>query len=167
MEIWNTIVQTNTFNFIIFVLIFAILLKFAKIGNVLSGMQNKVAKFIDDSKSAKEDSLKKLNEAQNTVSKVGDEIKKIIDNADLNAIRLGRKMAADAKIVSENILKSAQKTNEAKGRKIIAELSQQTAMTSVELAKQHIINVLDKKPQYHAKFIQESIDEIDRFSFNE
>jgi len=165
MEIWNTIVQTNTFNFIIFVLIFAILLKVAKVGNLIASMQEKVKQFVNDSVFAKENSVQNLKKAEETASKVGLEIKEIIDNADLNAMRLGRKILADANVQSENILKSADKVNDANGKKIIYELSQEAALASVELAKKHIINVLDKKPQYHAKFLEDSINELDRFTF--
>lgn len=167
MEIWNTIVNTNTFNFIIFVLLFAIIFKFAKVGKLISNMQNNVAKVIDDSENSKKDSLKVLKETENIVNNVNSEIKEIIDNAELNAMRLKRKMLADANIMSDNILKNADKANYTKGQKIISELTQQTAIASVELAKKHIISVLEQKPQYHAKFLQDSIDELDRFSFNE
>lgn len=165
MEIWNIIVQTNTFNFIIFVIIFAIIFKFAKVGNLVTSMQAKVKQYVDDSTNAKEKSLIELKEAEEKADKVGSEIKEIIDNADLNAMRLGRKIMADANIQSENILFNADKVNDANGKKIISDLSQEAALVSVELAKRHIIRVLDKKPHYHAKFVEDSIKELDRFNF--
>lgn len=167
MEIWNIIVKTNTFNFLIFVLLFAWIFKIAKVGTLLTNMQNKVAKFIDDSEDSKKDSEEKLKEAEKTVAGVSVEINDILSSADLKAIRLGRKMTADANVMSETILKNADKVNDAKGEKIISELSQQTAEASIELAKKHIINVLERKPQYHIKFLNDSIEEIDRFSFYE
>jgi len=165
MEIWNIIVQTNTFNFIIFVIIFAIILKFAKIGNLITSMQSKVNQYIKDSEIAKENSIAELQKAKDKAEKVDSEIKEIIDNADLNAMRLGRKILADANIQSENILINADKINDSNGKKIISELTQEAALLSVELAKRHIISVLNKKPQYHAKFVEDSIKELDRFTF--
>lgn len=165
MEIWNLIVKTNTFNFIIFVALFAIIIKYAKVGNMISSMQAKVKQFIDDSIIAKENSEKELKLAETKVEKVESEIKEIHDNADLNAMRLGRKILADANIQSESILQNADKINDANGKKIISELSQEAALISVELAKRHIISVLKKKPQYHAKFVSDSINELDRFNF--
>ena len=109
MEIWNTIVQTNTFNFIIFVIIFAIIFKFAKVGNMITSLQDKVKQYVDDSVKAKEASIQELNKAQEKADKVDFEIKEIIDDADLNAVRLGRKIMADANIQSENILLNADK----------------------------------------------------------
>ena len=165
MEIWNTIVQTNTFNFIIFVIIFAIIFKVAKIGNLVSSLQSKVNQYVNDSTSAKENSEKELKQAKEKANKVGTEIKEIIDNADLNAMRLSRKILADANIQSESILLNADKVNDANGKKIISELTNEAAMASVELAKRHIISVLNKKPHYHAKFVEDSINELDRFNF--
>ena len=146
-------------------MIFAIIFKVAKIGNLVSSMQSKVNQYVNDSTSAKENSEKELEQANEKANKVGSEIKEIIDNADLNAIRLGRKILADAHIQSESILLNADKVNDSNGKKIISELTQEAALASVELAKRHIINVLDKKPQYHAKFVEDSINELDRFNF--
>ena len=165
MDIWNIIVETNTFNFIIFVIIFAIILKLAKVGNLITSMQSKVNQYVNDSTTAKENSELELKKAEEKVQKVGTEIKEIMDNADLNAMRLGRKILADANIQSEGILLNADKINDANGKKIISDLSQNAALASVELAKRHIISVLNKKPQYHAKFLEDSINELDRFKF--
>ena len=165
MDIWNIIVETNTFNFIIFVIIFAIILKLAKVGNLITSMQSKVNQYVNDSTTAKENSELELKKAEEKVQKVGTEIKEIMDNADLNAMRLGRKILADANIQSEGILLNADKINDANGKKIISDLSQNAALASVELAKRHIISVLNKKPQYHAKFLEDSINELDRFNF--
>ena len=165
MEIWNIIVQSNAFNFIIFVVIFAIILKAAKIGSRIENSQAKVKQHIDDSTNAKEKSIVDLKTAQEAASKVGKEIKEILDNADLQAMRLGRKILADANVMSENIILNADKINDANGKKIISELSVSTAIASADLAKKHIISTLNKKPQYHAKFIEDSINELDRFKF--
>ncbi|MBR2526488.1 ATP synthase F0 subunit B [bacterium] len=165
MQIFNIIVQTNTFNFIIFVILFAIIIKFAKVGNLISSMQLKVKQYVDDSEKAKINSETELKKAEEKVNNVGEEIKEIMDNADLNAVRIERKILADANIQSESILFNADKLNDANGKRIISDLSQEAALTSVELAKKHIIKVLDKKPQYHAKFIEDCIKELDGFTF--
>lgn len=165
MEIWNLIVKTNTFNFIIFIVIFAIIIKYAKVGNLIAGLQNRVKQAIKDSDNAKEQSVKCLNSAKSKANMVGAEIKVILDEADLTAMRLGRKILADAKIQTNAIHNNADKIVEAEGKRLIYELSQGTALASVELAKRHIERTLMEKPQYHAKFIEDSINEIDRFKF--
>ncbi len=165
MEIWNIIVQSNTFNFIIFVLVFAIIFKVARVGSLIEQMQAKVKQYVDDSNVAKENSIVDLKKAQDAVNLAGSEIKVIIDDAHLQALRLERKILADAHVQSENIILNADKVNESNGKNIISELSVATALASVELAKKHILSTLEKKPQYHAKFIEDSINELDRFKF--
>ena len=165
MEIWNIIVQSNTFNFIIFVLVFAIIFKVARVGSLIEQMQDKVKQYVDDSNVAKENSIVDLKKAQDAVNLAGSEIKVIIDDAHLQALRLERKILADAHVQSENIILNADKVNESNGKNIISELSVATALASVELAKKHILSTLEKKPQYHAKFIEDSINELDRFKF--
>lgn len=165
MEIWNIIVQSNTFNFIIFVLVFAIIFKVARVGSLIEQMQAKVKQYVDDSNVAKENSIVDLKKAQDAVNLAGSEIKVIIDDAHLQALRLERKILADAHVQSENIILNADKVNESNGKNIISELSVTTALASVELAKKHILSTLEKKPQYHAKFIEDSINELDRFKF--
>ena len=41
---WNTIVQTNTFNFAILVLIFAIVFKKIKVGDILENLKEDINK---------------------------------------------------------------------------------------------------------------------------
>ena len=167
MEIWDIIVKSNTFNFIIFIAIFAVIIKAAKVGSLIENLQMKVKKFIDDSSAAKEQSVIDLKDAEIAASKAEDEIKEILDSANLNAMRLGRKIMADAHVQSENILFNADKINDSNGKKIISGLSRTTALAAAELAKKHIISTLAKKPQYHAKFIENSINELDRLNLNE
>lgn len=165
MEIWNLIVQSNTFNFIIFVILLAIIVKYAKVGSLIEKMQEKIRQFVEDSDKAKADSVQELENAENQFKTVGKEVKSILDDADLSSVRLSRKIFADAKVKSDEIVLNADKVNDANGKKIIYSLSVATAIASVEIAKKHIVRTLGKKPQYHAKFIEDSINELDGFKF--
>lgn len=167
MEIWNIIVQSNTLNFIIMVVLFVVILKWVKAGSLITSMQEKVKRYIDDSTAAKENSQNELKQAEEYAGKVDSEIKELKENADLSAERLGKKILNEADVLTESILKNADKVNEANGKRIISRLSQDAAVASVELAKKHIINVLAKKPFYHAKFVEDSIKELDGFNLNE
>ena len=114
---------------------------------------------------AKEASIVELKNAETSVRNVGIEIGEILKNAEQTAEKLGNKILEDAKLQSENILVNTEKMIESEGKKIISSLSQKTALASVELAKKHIVETLKNKPQYHANFINSSIDELDRLKF--
>lgn len=62
MEFWNLIVQSNTFNFLIFIGLFALLFKKINFGAMMDKLQAKVMSLIEDAKRAKDDSIVELKE---------------------------------------------------------------------------------------------------------
>ncbi len=164
MEFWNVIVQSNTFNFLIFIGLFALLFKKINFGAMMDSLQAKVMVLIEDAKRAKDDSINELKKTQEVSSKVPMEVKNILDNAEVTADRLGKRILEDAKKQVNSIYKNTDGVVESEGQKIISTLSKKTALASLELAKAHIVKTLQVKPQYHAKFIEDSINELDGFN---
>ena len=165
MELWNTIVQTNTFNFVIFLLFFWWLGNYCKFSDIVSSLQQKTEKMIKDSESAKKKSEEELLKAEDKVKNVSNEVKIILENAEKSASRLSAKILADAKRASESIERNTEKIIDSEGKKIISSLTRNTAEVSLKLAQRHIEQVLKEKPQYHAKFINECINELDKVNF--
>lgn len=164
MEFWNIIVQSNTFNFLIFIGLFALLFKKINFGAMMDSLQAKVMVLIEDAKRAKDDSINELKKTQEVSSKVPMEVKNILDNAEVTADRLGKRILEDAEKQVNSIYKNTDGVVESEGQKIISTLSKKTALASLELAKAHIVKTLQVKPQYHAKFIEDSINELDGFN---
>lgn len=164
MEFWNVIVQSNTFNFLIFIGLFALLFKKINFGAMMDSLQAKVMVLIEDAKRAKDDSINELKKTQEVSSKVPMEVKNILDNAEVTADRLGKRILEDAEKQVNSIYKNTDGVVESEGQKIISTLSKKTALASLELAKAHIVKALQVKPQYHAKFIEDSINELDGFN---
>lgn len=164
MEFWNVIVQSNTFNFLIFIGLFALLFKKINFGAMMDSLQAKVMVLIEDAKRAKDDSINELKKTQEVSSKVPMEVKNILDNAEVTADRLGKRILEDAEKQVNSIYKNTDGVVESEGQKIISTLSKKTALASLELAKAHIVKTLQVKPQYHAKFIEDSINDLDGFN---
>ena len=164
MEFWNLIVQSNTFNFLIFIGLFALLFKKINFGAMMDKLQAKVMSLIEDAKKAKDDSIVELKRTQEISSKVPTEVRNILDNAEVTADRLGKRILEEAKKQVNSIYKTTDNVVESEGQRIISNLSQKTALASLELAKNHIVKTLKAKPQYHVKFIEDSINELDRFN---
>lgn len=164
MEFWNVIVQSNTFNFLIFIGLFALLFKKINFGAMMDSLQAKVMVLIEDAKRAKDDSINELKKTQEVSSKVPMEVKNILDNAEVTADRLGKRILEDAEKQVNSIYKNTDGVVESEGQKIISTLSKKTALASLELAKAHIVKTLHVKPQYHAKFIEDSINELNGFN---
>lgn len=164
-NIWNIILTSNTFNFVIFVLILVFVAKKANIGAAISALQAKIIKLIDDAKKEHEEATNKLKNAEKEVENLPNELKGIVDDAHKSAETISEKILAEAKKQVESIEQNAKKVIDAEEKMLIAKLTKSTSQASVEAAKQHIQNVLVETPTLHEKYINESIDELDRLNF--
>ena len=164
MEFWNLIVQSNTFNFLIFIGLFALLFKKINFIAMMDSLQVKVISLIEDAKKAKDDSIVELNKNQEISSNVPTEVRNILDNAEVTADRLGKRILEETEKQVNSIYKTTDSVIESEGQRIITSLSKKTVLASLELAKNHIVKTLKEKPQYHVKFIEDSINELDRFN---
>lgn len=163
-EIWNLIVKSNTFNFILFVLIFAVIFKKINISEIISSMQAAIIKLIEAARSARDEAFKSLKESENSARFVGGEVAKIMMESENTAKALEEKIRTDAEKQVENIASNAEKLIIAEERLIKNSLSRKAALASMEIAKQHIVSVLENNQNLHEKFINESIDALDRLS---
>ena len=157
MEIWALIVKSNTFNFLIMVIIMIAVLKGIHIGQLLENAKTKIKEKIDLSSKTKEDSVSKLAKAHAAISNIEDEIEEIFSKNDENIENIKSKIEDE----------TSKKLITLEEDKIFSNLSKQTALASIELAKNHIIKTLEEKPEYHDNFISESINELDEVQYNE
>lgn len=157
--------ESNTFNFIIFLALFGLIFKKVNITGAINSLQAKIIKFIDDAKKEKDEAEAKLSTAENEVANLSEELKVIVEDAKKSAEVIGSKILDEAKKQVENIEANAIKVIDAEEKQLIAKLSKSTSKASVEVAKNHIQNVLEETPTLHEKFINESIDDLDRLNF--
>lgn len=167
MEIWALIVKSNTFNFLIMVIIMIAVLKGIHIGQLLENAKTKIKEKIDLSSKTKEDSVSKLAKAHAAISNIEDEIEKIFSKNDENIENIKSKIEDETSAALQKIEDNSKKLITLEEDKIFSNLSKQTALASIELAKNHIIKTLEEKPQYHDNFISESINELDEVQYNE
>ena len=167
MEIWTLIVKSNAFNFLILLGLIIFAIKFFKVGSLIEKACTKVKETVEYSDLEKENSKVELQKANETIKNIANEVKEIFDNAQKSAELMGEKILKDADLQAKNIEQNAKKVMEFESKKVALNLTQKTALASLEVAKNHIKNTLKEKPQYHNDFIQKSIDELDRLKTNE
>ncbi len=167
MEIWTLIVKSNTFNFLILLGLIIFAIKFFKVGSLIEKACTKVKETVENSDLEKENSKVELQKANETIKNIANEVKEIFDNAQKSAELMGEKILKDADLQAKSIEQNAKKVMEFESKKVALNLTQKTALASLEVAKNHIKNTLKEKPQYHNDFIQKSIDELDRLKTNE
>lgn len=164
-HIWNIVVESNLFNFIIFVLIFAWIFHKIKVKEIIHNIQQKIIKLIEDVKKNKEDAYNELIQAEKAIENLDEELKAIVDDAKKSANVISEKILTEANKQIEDIESNATKIIDAEEKMLIAKLTKSTSHSSVKAAEDHIKNVLVQTPTLHEKYINESIDELDRLSF--
>lgn len=164
-HIWQIIVESNIFNFIIFVLAFAWIFKKINLKGIIHSLQEKIIKILDEVKKEKEEALDKLTQAEKAVENLDEELKVIVEDAQKSAEVISNKILTEAQKQVESIELNATKVIEAEEKLLISELAKNTSKASVEVAKSHIEKTLAEVPTLHEKYINESIDELDRLNF--
>lgn len=164
-HIWNVIVQSNTFNFIVFVAILAWIVKKIDIPSAITALQEKIIKLIEDAKREKEIASQSLANAKKEVENLPQVVDEILRDAEKGAGVIGEKLLSEAKKQIQSIEENAQRTISAEEKRLVDLLSKKTSMASVEAAKTNIKNVLQQTPTLHEKYINSSIDELDRLNF--
>lgn len=161
-EFWNLIVQSNTFNFAILIIIIAVVFAKIDLPGIIEKIKNDVARAIENAKQEKENAEKDLKTAQKTAANTDNEVAEQLKTAENNAQNLSQGIMKNTELQIENIKSNILKVINAEEKSLSAKLTQDTVNNSIELAKQNIINKLNENPDLHNKFIDDSINEIDR-----
>lgn len=164
-HIWNVLVSSNTFNFLIFLAAFAWIFKKIDIKSIFNSLQSEIIKVLDAAKKQREEAQNELLQAEKSVENLGEELKTIVEDATKSAEVIGEKILSEAQKQVESIERNATKVIEAEEKLLISKLSKSTSKASVEVAKSHIKNVLVETPTLHDKYINECINELDRLNF--
>lgn len=164
-KIWNVIVYSNTFNFIVFVAIIAWIVVKIDVKSAITSLQQKIIKIIEDVKKEHEDALSALKNAEKAVEKLPEELDGIMQDAAKSAETISRKILTEAEKQLESIETNAKKVIDAEEKLLISKLTKSTSSLSVDTAQKHIQNVLVETPTLHEKYINESIDELDRLKW--
>ncbi len=164
MEVWSLILKSNLFNFSIMIVILAFVVKKLDLCQKLDDAIAKVKEKIEESELANKNSEQELKEAGEKTKNVQQEIEQIEQKGNENISNLEQKIAQEAQDEVDSIKTNADKLINAKEKEIASCLSKKTILASVEIAKKHVINLLKQNPDYHRKFIKESIEELNRLS---
>jgi len=164
IKIWDIIVKSNTFNFAILLLIFAIIANKLNIGEKLEKLKQEIEKSIETAQLKKEEAAKILSQARFEVENLDEEVSKRITKANENAQTISAEILKEAGEKAQKFESGISRRIEAEEKTVSATLSKQTATAAIELAKLHIKKTLENNRELHKKFINESIEELDRIN---
>lgn len=160
INFWKLIVESNTFNFAVLLLIFAVLFKKLNISDTVEKIKQNIIKSIEDAKLEREQAKQKLTEAQNSVVHVEEEIKERLQDAEIRAKGLAKQIQNETSLKVKLIEKNIERVIEAEEKTLSSQMSDKALKSAISLAKEHITKTLAENPDLHNKFIEESIGEI-------
>ena len=152
--------RTNLLNFIIFASIIAFIYLKLDVNTKLQKGSEEVAEKIEDSKTAKNESEKNLQNIEEKISHLKEDIDEILKQSETNAELVGEQILSDASKTVENIKTNTDKLIENKTGVVKNDIIKRASLASVEVAKEHIVNELNVNKDLHNKFIDESIESI-------
>lgn len=160
-SILNYLARTNLFNFIIFASIIIFLIKKLNVSAKMEASVDSVKETIEESETAKTESEEKLNNIEESMTHLGDEIDAILAESEERAKLVGAKILDDANKTALVVKDNAEKALDNSRILLKNDLIKRASLASVEIAKSHIIEELEKNSDLHNILIDESIEKIE------
>lgn len=159
---WNLIVQSNTFNFIVMLVILAIIWQKLNLSASLEKMKSDIAAFIENSKKEREESEKQLLTTKKSVENLDVEIRASIEKSKVLAQNVFDEIQAMAQKNIEKIEANVDKIIDNETRKVNTKLSQSTATSAINLATSKLKEMFEQNPELHTQHINAAIETLDR-----
>ena len=159
-EIWNDILQSNLFNFVLMLFVLAWIFKKFNIADKLEQGRKNIEDRIILSNLEKEKSITNLYAAQAETENVSKKVFEILDKSEKNALMTGQKLVDEAVEQSKNIEDTVKKTEESEIKSLNDTLREKTARAAIKLAQNRVETELENNRDLHMKFINESIDAL-------
>ncbi len=153
---------SNAINFIIMIVILAVIVKKMNVNSSLDKSVNNVELLIHKSDEEKQKSENELSEAKSKIDRLPADIAALEKEAASKADVFKSQIETSTKKSISNIENSVGRVISIEERKLSNLLTGKTVIASVELAKDHIKNILKANPQLHDKFIEESLEELEK-----
>ena len=125
-------------------------------------MNYNLRKLIDNVKKEQQDAKSKLADAQKAIEHIDEDIKDRMNEAGKRAESISKQISENTDAQVKLIGKNIERVINAEEKTLSAKMAQKTVKSSVELAKEHIINMLESNPELHKKYIDESIENLDK-----
>lgn len=149
-------------NFIVFALIIGFVMKqVVHPKAMLEKEQTVIENQIKDSENLKEESEARLSTIEDSMANIEKEINSILAASEENSVLVGEKIIQDGQKTALVVKENAQKALQNSYTLLKNDLLKKVSLASVEVAKNHIIDELNKNADLHNKLIDESIEAIE------
>ena len=162
MELLKKLAESNTINFIIMLVILAVIVVKMNLKSAMDTSISNVAGTIKKSDDAKTDSINKLKKSKAQIEKLPTDIANLEKEAKVKADVFKKQIEDSSSNEISNIQNSVSRIMSIEEKKISNNLQKKTIDESISMAESNIKRMLSENPDLHRQFIQESLDELDK-----
>lgn len=161
-HIWKIIVQSNTFNFVVMLCILCWLVKKFDIKSALETSKLNIQANIEKSKTEKLDGQEVLKTAQASVANLDNEISAQLKDAEAQGENIAQNVLQAAEEKAQQYKDNVKNIIEAEEKKISTTITNTASQKAFMKAKEDIITKLTANPELHEKYINDSLEQLDR-----
>ncbi|MCM1338554.1 MAG: hypothetical protein NC191_02655 [Muribaculaceae bacterium] len=162
ISILKYILHSNIINFVLMMVILVWLVRKLNLGKTFDDSVSVVEAGIKKSDEAKQKALQNLDDAKALMERLPADIKAMKLSGENKGEIFKQEIENNAQKTISNINHNVEHTIEVEEKKFSNVMIDKTSIAAVELAGAHIIDLLKADPELHNKFIQDSLDEIDK-----
>jgi F0F1-type ATP synthase membrane subunit b/b' len=164
-NLWNLIVASNAFNFVVLVAIIAVVMSKLKVSEMLSALKDSIIAKIESSKKAKADAELSLSDAMDKVKNLDSEVDNKLSLAKMQADNVAKSIQEAANRRVKQISANVDKVIDSESKTLYTKLSDDTVRASVSIATDYITRRLKENPNLHNRYIDEGINELEKVVF--
>ncbi len=162
--ILNLLIQSNTLNFLIVLLIIVALIKYLKFGEKIDKIKEEIKTYVETSEKEKSQAEVNLTRINDKLSKLPAVIERIQKSTEKNINNIEQNVKKNTEIQKQDISKNSERLFKLETKKFKEKLTNLLSEKSVEVARNNAIQQLKENPMLHAKYIDSAIDELDEIS---
>ncbi len=165
-ELFSTLLYSNTLNFLLMVVLFAVVLWKLDAKKAFINMREEIKKVVEKSENEKKLALTELEHTKKDLENLPEELEKIISDAKVSAVNIGKDIETKGDEEIKKIQHQAKKAIKFEEKRFYELLASMTSNAAVDLARDNVISELSQSSELHNKFIDDALNELDRGNFN-
>lgn len=162
LNILKELATSNTINFAIMAILLGVIIKKLHLSTAFEKSIEAIKNQISNSETEKANSSKILGKNKDLIEKLPNELEEMEKTSQSKLTAFEEKIEDNTRKTIENLVLSTDRIKSIEEKKASNLLTQSTSKEALELAKNRICELLEKNPEMHNDFIQQSIDELDK-----
>lgn len=162
LNILKELATSNTINFAIMAILLGLIIKKLHLSTAFEKSIDAIKNQISNSEEEKANSSKILSKNKDLIEKLPNELEEMEKTSQSKLTAFEEKIEDNTRKTIDNLVLSTDRIKSIEEKKVSNLLTQSTSKEALELAKNRICELLEKNPEMHNDFIQQSIDELDK-----